>query len=198
MKAQEIQALENYFKTDNEHWNRYAFEMVCEVLNQNLFEQPELPLSMFSYAIDTFTELHESPLTAIKTFDDEIKKHKLTPQQKLFILEHVSKYVRKSEFDQEGIGKIKELLKSKVQKLSDEVNPNNTTPSASDMRETLKELFQQELAQLPEMLKTMEPAQRINTLCKMMPFVLHKVEAIHHEQSEWKNGDLNWFQDYLR
>ena len=30
MKTKEIESLESYFKTENEHWNGYAFEMLCE------------------------------------------------------------------------------------------------------------------------------------------------------------------------
>ena len=32
MKTKEIEALESYFKTENYHWNGYAFKILCEVL----------------------------------------------------------------------------------------------------------------------------------------------------------------------
>lgn len=56
MKAKEIEALESYIKTENEHWNGYAFEMLCEVLQKVNFTYPETPLQLFSKAVDIFTE----------------------------------------------------------------------------------------------------------------------------------------------
>lgn len=37
MNTKEVQALESYFKTENEHWNGYAFEMLCEVIQKGNF-----------------------------------------------------------------------------------------------------------------------------------------------------------------
>jgi hypothetical protein len=54
----------------------------------------------------------------------------------------------------------------------------------SSIRETLKELVQKELAALPETLKSLEPEKRLNIVCKLLPFVLPKVEAIHSERGE--------------
>ena len=62
MNTNDLQALEGYFKTENEHWNSYAFEMLCEVLKQGNFENPETPLQLFSIAVDNLTELYETPL----------------------------------------------------------------------------------------------------------------------------------------
>jgi hypothetical protein len=52
--------------------------------------------------------------------------------------------------------------------------------------------MQKELEQLPETLKGLEPVQRLNILCKLMPFVLPKVEAVSHEQGEPRNNPFEW------
>ena len=31
MNTKEVQALESYFKTENEHWNGYALEFLCSI-----------------------------------------------------------------------------------------------------------------------------------------------------------------------
>ena len=98
MKAKEIEALESYFKTKNEYWNGYTREILCEVLQQGNFENPETPLQLFSNSIDIFTEHHETPLRAVQEFAVENDKQKLTTSQKLFVYEWVYKYVRVSEF----------------------------------------------------------------------------------------------------
>jgi len=40
----------------------------------------------------------------------------------------------------------------------------------TDLRETLKAMMQREIEQLPETLKDLEPIQRLNILCKLMPY----------------------------
>ena len=111
MSIKEIQSLEGYFKTENKHWNGYALEMLCEVLQQGDFENPETPLQLFSNSIDIFTEHHETPLKAVQEFAAENDKQKLTPFQKLFVYEWVYKYVKNSEFENIDTTEIKEILK---------------------------------------------------------------------------------------
>ena len=54
----------------------------------------------------------------------------------------------------------------------------------TDLRLFLKELMQREFEALPELLEQLEPKERINVMCKLMPFVLPKVEAVIHLQGE--------------
>lgn len=63
---------------------------------------------------------------------------------------------------------------------------------SSNIRETLKEMMQKEIEKLPETLKELEPVQRLNILCRMMPFILPKVESIHHEYGEPLEDTLKW------
>jgi hypothetical protein len=53
-----------------------------------------------------------------------------------------------------------------------------------DLREHLKSIFQKEIEKLPETLEGLEPKERLNVLCKMMPFILPKVESVHPTQGE--------------
>ena len=54
----------------------------------------------------------------------------------------------------------------------------------TDLRLFLKELMQREFEALPELLEQLEPKERINVMCKLMPFVLPKVEAVTHLHGE--------------
>jgi hypothetical protein len=56
------------------------------------------------------------------------------------------------------------------------------------LRETLKAIMQKEIEKLPETLETLEPKERLNIICKLMPFVFPKVEAIHPTEGE----QLQW------
>jgi len=53
-----------------------------------------------------------------------------------------------------------------------------------DLRDKLKAIMQKEIEKLPETLQELDPIQRLNILCKLMPFVFPKVEAIHPKEGE--------------
>ena len=185
MKAKEIEALESYFKTENEHWNGYTREILCEVLQQGNFENPETPLQLFSNSIDIFTEHHETPLKAVQEFAAETDKQKLTPAQKLFVYEWVYKYVRVSDFGELNLSEVKDLLKSQTERLkNDKPQVEYNKPLTGNIRNTLKEMMQKEIESLPDTLKELEPVQRLNILCKLIPYVLPKVESVTHTQGE--------------
>lgn len=52
------------------------------------------------------------------------------------------------------------------------------------LRETLKTIMQKEIERLPETLETLEPKERLNVLCKLMPFVFPKVNSVHPNNGE--------------
>ena len=195
MKAKEIEALESYFKTENEYWNGYTREILCEVLQQGNFENPETPLQLFSNSIDIFSEHHETPLKAVQEFETETDKQKLTQSQKLFVYEWVYKYLKYSEFDNMDATEIKDLLKSQTERLKNDMpKVEYNKPLTGNIRETLKEMMQKELEQLPETLKELDPVQRLNILCKLIPYVLPKVESVTHTQGEPEPPKKNWFE----
>jgi hypothetical protein len=56
--------------------------------------------------------------------------------------------------------------------------------SISDLRNSLKGMMAKELKNLPDSLEKLEPVQRLNILCKLMPYVMPKVETVHYQQDE--------------
>jgi hypothetical protein len=57
-------------------------------------------------------------------------------------------------------------------------------PLTQDLRDTLKTLMQQEIARLPELLDELEPKDRLVILCKLLPYVFPRVEAVHQVSGE--------------
>ena len=190
MNTKEIQSLESYFKTENEHWNSYAFKMLCEVLQKGEFDNPETPLELFSRATNNLSKECETPLKAVETFG--ITTENLNSTQKLFVYDWVLKYLKNSEFDNADTGEItdtgeiKDLLKIQITLLNNEVNklPENNKPLVRNMRSTLKEFVQKELEQMPETFKDLDSMQKFNILCKLMPYVFPKVETICSKDGE--------------
>ena len=58
------------------------------------------------------------------------------------------------------------------------------------LRESLKELMQREIDNLPDLLDQMEPKERINVICRLMPFVFPKLEAINANDGEPVSWDI--------
>lgn len=196
MKAKEIESLESYFKTENEHWNEFAFKMLCEVLQQGNFENPEIPLKLFDKAVNIFTEQHETPLKAVQEFASVTDKQKLTPAQKLFVYQWAYKYLKVTEYEEIDLIEIQDLLKSQTERLENEKpQVEYNKPLTGNLRDTLKEMMQKELELLPDTLKDLDPAQRINILCKLMPFVLPKVESVTHRLGEPDELKIRRFHD---
>ena len=65
----------------------------------------------------------------------------------------------------------------------------------TDLRKALKEMMQKELKTLPDTLKELEPVQRLNILCKLIPYVLPKVESVTHTQGEPDEYKINCWHD---
>ena len=197
MNTKEIESLESYFKTENEHWNGYSFEMLCEVLKQGNFENPETPLQLFDKAVNIFTEQHETPLKAVQEFATVTDKANLNTAQRLFVYEWVYKYVRFSDFGELDLNEVKDLLKSQTEWLiNNKPQVEYNKPLTGNIRDTLKVLMQKELESLPDILKELEPAQRLNILCKLIPYIVPKVESVSHKlgepESESENNGFNW------
>ena len=194
MKANEIEVLESYFQTKNEHWNTYTREILCEVMQQGNFENPETPLRLFSISLDIFRNRHQSPLKAVQEFAAETDKLKLTIDQKLFVYNWVGRYLKNSEFDDIDTSEIEILLRSQTEKLKNEKPKiEYNKPLTGNIRDTLKEMIQKEITNLPDTLKELEPVQRLNIICKLIPYVLPKVESVTHTQGEPINEtESNW------
>lgn len=47
-----------------------------------------------------------------------------------------------------------------------------------NLRLKLKEIMQKEIERLPETLEALEPRERINVICKLMPFIFPKIESV--------------------
>jgi len=62
-----------------------------------------------------------------------------------------------------------------------ETNGNVIT---NGLRETLKAIMQKEIENLPKQLEGLEPKERLNIMCKLMPYVFPKVETVHPTEGE--------------
>ena len=54
----------------------------------------------------------------------------------------------------------------------------------SDLRQVLKAIMQKEIERLPETLEALDPKERLNVVCKLMPYIFPKVETVHPTEGE--------------
>ena len=198
MNTKEIQALESYFKTENEHWNGYALKTIRKALEKQLFSDFNKLMQLYELTINIASETHrEKPFEGLKLINTEYDNHELTTEQKVYLLEGVFEYLDHTDFDGWYSNEIQDLMKSQITVYNKELKnklPEYNKPLTGNIRDTLKDLMQKELEQLPETLKALEPEQRLNILCKLMPYVLPKTENIKHTLGEPEPPKKNWHE----
>jgi hypothetical protein len=102
-------------------------------------------------------------------------------------LSRIFQYLNYSDFDGWDSSDIRDLIKSQISVYHNEIEnrlPDHDKPLTGNIRNTLKELMQAELEQLPETLKELDPVPRLNILCKLMPYVLPKTDSVKHNFGE--------------
>jgi hypothetical protein len=88
-------------------------------------------------------------------------------------------------------------MKSQIAVYNNELKnklPEYNKPLTGNIRDTLKDLMRKELEQLPETLKELDPVQRLNILCKLMPYVLPKTESVKHTLGEPELPKKDWWE----
>ena len=54
----------------------------------------------------------------------------------------------------------------------------------SDLRDSLKSIVEKEIHKIPETLESLDSKERLNVLCKLLPYVFPKVESVHSTEGE--------------
>lgn len=197
MNTKEVQSLESYFKTENDHWNSYALKIIREALEKQLFSDFSTLMQLYELSMSIAVETHrEKPFEGLQLIISEYDKNELTTEQKVYLLEGVFEYLDCTEFDGWYSSEIQDLMKSQITVYRNELKsklPEYNKPLTRSIRDTLKDLMQKELEQLPETLKELDPVQRLNILCKLMPYVLPKTESVKHTLGEPEAPKKNWF-----
>ena len=197
MITKEVQTLESYFKTENEHWNGYALKTIRKALEKQLFSDFNKLMQLYELSINIASESHrEKPFEGLQLIISEYDKDELTTEQKVYLLEGVFDYLDHTDFDGWYSNEIQDLMKSQIAVYNNELKnklPEYNKPLTGNIRDTLKDLMQKELEQLPETLKELDPVQRLNILCKLMPYVLPKTESVKHTLGEPEKPKKNWF-----
>jgi hypothetical protein len=63
-------------------------------------------------------------------------------------------------------------------------NKSKEQTLTAELRDTLKTIMQNEIEKLPETLEQIEPKERVNIICKLMPFVFPKLNTVSATEGE--------------
>lgn len=191
------QEIEKYFKTENEHWNEYSLKTIRKALEKQLFSDFNKLMQLYELSINIASDSHrEKPFEGLQMIISEYDKNELTTEQKVYLLDGVFEYLDCTEFYGWYSNEIQDLIKSQISVYNNELKnklPEYNKPITGNIRDTLKGLMQKELEQLPHTLEALDPVQRLNILCKLIPYVLPKTESVKHTLGEPEISKKNWF-----
>ena len=168
------------------HDGNQAKAVYLAAIETETFPDPVQPLQTFTDLRTALILVSDHPAKVIPVFEQHTAG--MTEAQKLFIAQKVKHYFANTAFggdetDEESEGEtltgIVEPLRSYIARLE-----RAALPKVGDIRATLKELFRAEIERLPEALNALEEKDRLIFLCKLMPFVLPKVEAVAATKGE--------------
>lgn len=112
---------------------------------------------------------------------------KLDDSQRHFVVAWCIKYIEGTDFDGGVVMvEISHLLKVEKQLLSRKISGLPLQiPSVENLQNSLKYILLKELERLPEYFEGLEPKERLDIICKLIPFVLPKIHPIDLEIGEW-------------
>lgn len=198
-KKIEFTTLDSYHQTECEWHNENIIDLVTKIKETNLFIDLKPVLDIYNMGINTFKKHPEVPLKVIDAINTEVKKENYSIEQVVFLLESIMSFIQYSDWDQEEVDEVdldrflrlfKAEISSKKEVLEGDKQPE---PEVRNLRKSLKTVLQNELQNMQEHLEGLDPSDRLNFICKLMPFVMPKVHSIHSETGEPKHEGFNIF-----
>lgn len=181
--------VEQYLNFGSEHDNKHALGVWLEAIRSGTFPDPATPLKVFVELRNDLLQVSDQPAQVIPVFEQYTNGMK--GNEKLFIARHLLNYFEHTVFDENDDGEpetyltgISKPLDALLTRLSKETGITKDDPMTGDLRRLLKATIKKEIERLPEYLQSLETKDRVNVLCKMLPFVLPKVESVHFEEGE--------------
>lgn len=124
-QVSDLEAIETYFTTGNEHRDKYCFQIYKEAEQEQIFESPLTPLWLINKIVSDCYESRKKPVQAVKKVYKVIEDKGLNYKQKCFVYDHVIKILDSTTWKDENgkevsLNQIKELLDNEFMSLSPE------------------------------------------------------------------------------
>lgn len=179
--------IENYLNASSEHDNTFTLNVFLDAIKSDIFPDTETPLRLFVEIRNALSYLAKHPEKVIPVFEQFTEG--LTNGQKLYMAGTVHNYFKRTVFGEEEIflTNVSKTLAAYIERLEKESGNKAIRPD--DLRQTLQELVKKEVANLPTYFEGLTPKERMNVLCKFMPFILSRPEP---EKKKLGGSLLDW------
>lgn len=124
-----LEVIDNYLNTNNEHYNNHALELYNEAEAGSLFKDVVIPLRFFSEYISILHTHKTKPLQVVAQLMNKMSTEKFNKEQQVFILKHLANWFRGTEFTDANskkysLNNIADFLKKEIDKLQPVKNEN--------------------------------------------------------------------------
>lgn len=184
-----VQDVEQHLNIGSQHDREQALSVWLDAIETGVFADAATPLRVFIELRNAFLKVSGKPAKVLPIFEQHTNG--MNDTEKLFIARKVLFYFEQTVFDEGETDEpnttltgITEPLAAYIKRLKREGREARNDVKTGDLRQTLKDIFRQEMERLPEYLQSLEPKDRVNALCKMIPYALPKVEAVHFTEGE--------------
>ncbi len=175
------------------HDGQQAKAVYLDALATDTFSDPVDALKAFTDLHTAFIKVCEQPAMVISIFERYTAE--MTHEQRVFIAIHLRNYFQCTVFDDpnapnsEGITLhgILEPMRAYTKRLE----RSKTRIKMKEMREALNTAIRDEIDRLPETLASLDPKDRMNFVCKMMPYVFPSIGGISATHDE--NHDISFW-----
>lgn len=169
--------IEDYLNTGSDHDDAFFLNVYLDAVKSDAFPDAEKPLKLFVDIRNALLDYADHPEKVIPVFQQFTQG--LTDAQKLFLAGNLHTYFKRTAFgtndeDADYLTNISKPLSAYLERQKKESGQEKIQPS--DLRENLLELFQKEIANLPTYFEALTPKERMNMLCKLMPFIMSRAE----------------------
>ena len=122
-QTNDLEKIEAYFTTENEHYNDFTLDIYNEAKENNLFTDIKTPLWIFDIATGEFYKSRNKPLQVLNELKETFTKEKLNNEQQTFILEHLIDYFKNTVYTDDeskteiSLSKVEKLLKKELEQM---------------------------------------------------------------------------------
>lgn len=194
-------SVESYYQTSNEWHNKNVIRLIAKIKREDTFNDLSLALDFYNYGLNLFENNPQLPLYVLEKLEKEFIEYKINEEQKVCILESIKQYIGNSTFEKDQndetliSDEMKDafltVFKAELDRTKDKIEESKPKETNQEsLRSELKEIVFGEVKELGNHLEKLEPKEKLNFLCKLMPFVISK-EKEHTDVS--RNNEFDFF-----
>ncbi len=189
--------IESYYQTGSDWHKENIINLVAELKEEGNFEDLHQPIRLYQLGIDSFLKYPDSPTKVMVILEKQINKFAFDEKQAVFILDQIATYLNDTSWEEVEEVAIEnerkeiflKVFEADINRRKKDLKQAQPKPLAvSDLRTSLKGIFHTELEKLPDYFEELTPKEKLHFLCKLMPYVMPKVEAVSHDHGESSIG----------